>query len=73
MPYAPTPTVVRNVPNYRGRIASLPVQRSNLWIHQGTPLVQAFRFEKLLKLDSILAQLNTNSEMVLGSHVDILN
>ena len=69
MPYAPTPTVVRNVPNYRGRIASLPVQRSNLWIYQGTPLVlyslSGIQARKAPKANSIPAQLNTSSEMIL--------
>ena len=73
----PHPTVVRNVPNYRGRIASLPVQRSNLWIHQGTPLVlysiSSIQVWKAPKANSNLAQLNTNSEMIIWSHVVILN
>ena len=73
----PHPTVVRNVPNYRGRIASLPVQRSNLWIHQGTPLVlyslSSIQVWKAPKANSIPALLNTNSEMIIWSHVDILN
>ena len=72
----PHPTVVRNVPNYRVRIASLPVQRSNLWIHQGTPLVlyslSSIQVWKASKANSNPTLLNTNSE-TLWSHVVILN